>query len=41
MQSICQDILPDKQTYMDLANKYWEWEIERGKKRLKGVADEH
>lgn len=33
MQSICQDMLPDKNTYMDLANKYWDWEIERSKKR--------
>ncbi|MDD3271492.1 MAG: hypothetical protein PHR04_05280 [Syntrophomonadaceae bacterium] len=29
----CQDILPDKATYIDLANKYWHWEIERSKKR--------
>lgn len=33
MQSICQDMLPDKETYIDLANKYWDWEIERNKKR--------
>jgi multimeric flavodoxin WrbA len=33
MQSICQDIMPDKETYMDLANKYWDWEIQKAQKR--------
>jgi len=30
--NIQQEIIPDQQTYIDLANKYWSWAIERNRK---------
>ena len=33
MKIIQQDMLPDKETFLTEANKYWDWEIERWKKR--------
>ena len=33
MKVIQQDLMPDKQTFLDEANKYWDWEIDRWKKR--------
>ena len=33
MKIIQQDLMPDKQTFLEQANKYWDWEIDRWKKR--------
>ena len=33
MKVIQQTIMPDKQTFLEQANKYWDWEIDRWKKR--------
>ncbi len=33
MRVIQQTIIPDKQTFLEQANKYWDWEIDRWKKR--------